>query len=274
MSIRNILVALELLTPKTPALACAVSLADRLGASVSGFAAARPWGDLASSGLSPAAADLLDRQRAQIEEAALLAEERFHSEVPQALQARFSSYVEAPTERLIEAAASTDLIVLPPSPRATPSDERLHTDAGQVMVAAGRPVLMLGESAKTLPLRHVLIAWKDTREARRAVADALPLLQLAEHIDVIAVDEGEYARERVELDSMAEWLAAHEVSASHDVLPLTDSVGKVLASLASTKKCDLVVSGGYGHARLREWLFGGVTRDLLEQSQLTRFMSN
>lgn len=273
MSIRNILVALELLTPKTPALACAVSLADRLGASVSGFAAARPWGDLASTGLSPAAADLLDRQRAEIEEAALLAEERFHSEVPQALQARFSSYVEAPTERLIEAAASTDLIVLPPNPR-VPSNERLHADAGQVMVAAGRPVLMLGESAKTLPLRHVLIAWKDTREARRAVADALPLLQLAEHIDVIAVDEGEYARERAELDSMAEWLAAHGVSASHDVLPLTDSVGKVVASLASTKKCDLVVSGGYGHARLREWLFRGVTRDLLEQSQLTRFMSN
>lgn len=273
MSIRNILVGLEMLAPKTATLTCAVSLAERLGASVSCFAAARPWGDLSYTGLGPATAALMDQQRAEIEEAMSDAEDRFHAEVPQSMQARFLSYIDAPTDRLLEAAASTDLVVLPAAPEAR-SNESLLTDAGQVVVAGGRPVLIVGRGIQALPLNHVLIAWKDSREARRAVADAMPLLQLAGHVDVVAVDEGDYGRERAELESVTEWLSIHKVKSTHDVLPLKGTVAEVVSDFASATKCDLVVSGGYGHARMREWLFGGVTHELLEHPELTRFMSN
>jgi nucleotide-binding universal stress UspA family protein len=189
------------------------------------------------------------------------------------MQGRFHGFLDAPTDRLVEAAVSADLIMLSPAGEGR-RNAAVHADAGEVVLAAGRPVLMIGEETRTLPLRHVLVAWKDTREARRAVADAMPLLQLAEHVDVICVDEGDYARERAELESVVDWLRSHKVRSTHDVLPLKGTVADTIAATATLTKCDLVVSGSYGRTRLREWLFGGVTRDLLGAPQLNRLMSN
>jgi nucleotide-binding universal stress UspA family protein len=273
MSIRNILVSLEPLSPATSALACAIALAERLGASVSAFAVARPWGEPSYTGLGPAAGALIEQQRVEIEEALELLEEQFRSNVAPAMQGRFNGFIDTPTDRLIEAAVTADLIMLPPAGRG-PSNLAVHVDPGRVVLAAGRPVLMLAEGTRPLPLRHVLVAWKDTREARRSVSDAMPLLQLAEHVDVMCVDEGDYGRERAELDSVADWLRAHKVKVAQDVLPPRGTVAETIADFATQSSCDLVVSGGYGRTRLREWLFGGVTRELLGAPGLNRMMSN
>jgi len=273
MSIRNILVSLEPLSPATSALACTIALAERLGASVSAFAVARPFGEPSYTGLGPAAGALIEQQRVEIEEALGQLEEQYRSNVVPAMQGRFYGFIDTPTDRLIESAASTDLIILPPAGRG-PSNAAVHVDPGRVVLAAGRPVLMLGETTRTLPLRHVLVAWKDTREARRAVSDAMPLLQLAEQVDVMSVDEGDYGRERAELDSVADWLRTHKVKVAQDVLPLSGTVAETIAAIATQRSCDLVVSGGYGRTRLREWLFGGVTRGLLGFPGLNRLMSN
>lgn len=273
MGIRNILVSLEPLSPATSALACAMALAERLGASVSAFAVARPWGEPSYTGLGPAAGALIEQQRVEIEEALGQIEEQFRANVLPSMQGRFYGFIDAPTDRLIEVAVTTDLIMLPPPGRG-PSNLAVHVDPGRVVLAAGRPVLMLGEDTRSLPLRHVLVAWKDTREARRAVSDAMPLLQLAEQVDVVCVDEGDYGRERAELDSVADWLRAHKVKVAQDVLPLGGTVAETITNAAVQSGCDLVVSGGYGRTRLREWLFGGVTRDLLGSPRLNRMMSN
>jgi nucleotide-binding universal stress UspA family protein len=97
---------------------------------------------------------------------------------------------------------------------------------------------------------------------------------MAEHVHVVSVDEGEYALERAEIESLVGWLASHDVEATHDVLPLKGTVAEVVASTAALRECDLIVCGGYGRTRLSEWLFGGVTRDLLEARYLSRLMSN
>jgi nucleotide-binding universal stress UspA family protein len=131
---------------------------------------------------------------------------------------------------------------------------------------AGRPVLVVPPGVSVLHGRRVLVAWKDTREARRAVADALPLLTQAEEALVLEVvrddDEREQARRRV--DDVVAFLVRHGAATRGDVL---ESRGRVVADdlLLATERqgADLVVAGGYGHARLREWAFGGVTRDLL-----------
>ena len=120
----------------------------------------------------------------------------------------------------------------------------------------------------------VLVAWKDTREARRAVADALPLLQLAKQVLVVSVNEDDYAAERESLSDLLTWLQWHGISARSDVLPLKGSVVETLEVAALSIGADMVVAGGYGHARLQEWLFGGATYDLLRLPKLHRLLSN
>lgn len=81
------------------------------------------------------------------------------------------------------------------------------------------------------------------------IADALPFLKQAKEVTAITVSEGDAANERTNLDDLISWLA-------------------------TLRQADLVIAGGYGHSRVREWLFGGVTRDLLKAETLTRFFSN
>lgn len=271
MSIRNILVVLDIMSLRTSALSCAVGLAERLDASVSAFVAGQPWA-ASSMGLDATGEALVRQQRVELEEALGRAEEQFRVVVPTPRQGRFRGLVEAPTTALIEEAVTTDLIMVQPDGQDR-ANASIQADIGDVILGAGRPVIVLGGEA-SLPLRHALVAWKDTREARHAIADALPLLQLAEQVGVVEVDEGDYSREREEVDTILEWFKLHKVRATSEVLPLKGTVTETIAARASETKCDLVVSGAYGHARLREWMFGGVTTDLLGSFPFNRFLSN
>jgi nucleotide-binding universal stress UspA family protein len=139
-------------------------------------------------------------------------------------------------------------------------------DPGDALMQAGRPVLVVPPGVSALDGRRVLVAWKDAREARRAVADALPLMIRAEETLVLEAvqdeDQGEQARRRV--DDVAAFLARHGAAARGDVIETRGrAVADDLLLAAERHGADLVVAGGYGHARLREWAFGGVTRDLL-----------
>lgn len=118
------------------------------------------------------------------------------------------------------------------------------------------------------------MAWKDTREARRAVADALPFLARASDVLVVAVDEGDYGAERPSLTDVVAWLTAHEVKVRGDILPMAGTTAATIKTAAASMGADLVVSGGYGHTRLREWLLGGVTEDLLQTQTINRLFSN
>ena len=133
---------------------------------------------------------------------------------------------------------------------------------------AGRPVFFVPPEVEWLKLNTVLVAWKDTREARRAVWDSLPLLQRAREVTVAEVVEGEEdpdaARNRV--NDVAGWLARHGVTADIIVPEATENAGEQLDLIAGDISADVVVAGAYGHTRLGEWLFGGVTRDLVSRS--------
>jgi nucleotide-binding universal stress UspA family protein len=115
------------------------------------------------------------------------------------------------------------------------------------------------------------VAWKDTREARRAVWDALPLLREAEEVLMIAV--GDSAKEAGALD-VQEHLDQHGVKAkvlhAHRDIPVADE----LIRLAEEQGVDLIVSGAYGHSRTREWILGGVTRELLDHAPVCCLMAH
>jgi nucleotide-binding universal stress UspA family protein len=111
----------------------------------------------------------------------------------------------------------------------------------------------------------VVVAWKDSREARRARSDALPFLVKAQQV-VIAALTGSDGQEAAtfEVEEVARGLSRHGVNAVGRVETAPDSgVASALDDIASAVGADLIVCGGYGHSRLNEWVFGGVTRDLL-----------
>lgn len=147
-----------------------------------------------------------------------------------------------------------------------------------LLFESGRPVMVLPAGfAEPFPPRHAVIAWRPTREATRAVHDALPLLARCRTVDVVCVDP----RARPDRDGeepgtdIAVHLARHGLRVN--VLGLSSGgaeVAEVLLRHCRESGAGLLVAGGYGHARAREWILGGTTRELLETLSLPVLFSH
>jgi nucleotide-binding universal stress UspA family protein len=162
-----------------------------------------------------------------------------------------------------------------PSSRAGHEPVELPAD---VALSAGRPVLVVPfiGAGRTLGT-HILVGWNASREATRAVNDALPLLQRARRVTILAIDpeRGLDAHGEVPGGDIALHLARHGVKAEAAQTTTGDiDVGDVLLSRAADLGVDLVVMGAYGHSRMREFIMGGVTRHLLQHMTVPVLMSH
>jgi len=179
-----------------------------------------------------------------------------------------------PAIALAREARSADLVVIG---RTTgPGDAYSSLDPGNVLLRLGRPALVVPDEVSSLRAENVVIGWKDTREARRAVLDALPFLHGATGVTIaeicVAGDE-EAAQARI--DDVARYLGDHRIkSKDRIILHQHGSGAGQLIQLAQDEHADLLVTGAYGHSRLGEWIFGGVTRDLLATSPICCLMSH
>lgn len=139
--------------------------------------------------------------------------------------------------------------------------------AEMVALDAGRPVLVVPYIGITGRLgRHILVAWNASREATRAVKDALPFLKAAQQVTVLVIDPRGGAGGHGEQPGadIAAFLARHgvKVTASQTTSNKIDA-GDVLLSRAADLNADMIVMGAYGHSRLREMVLGGVTRRIM-----------
>jgi nucleotide-binding universal stress UspA family protein len=146
-----------------------------------------------------------------------------------------------------------------------------------VLFESGRPVILVPETfAATQPPQRILIAWSPEREATRAVHEALPLLQGAELVTILAVADG--ARIDGEEDAgadIARHLARHSVKTEVKHVPASGRTAQaVIKDEARYAGAELIVMGGYGHSRLSQWILGGVTRDMLADLATPVFMSH
>ena len=110
----------------------------------------------------------------------------------------------------------------------------------------------------------MLIGWKDSREARGAITNSLPFLKKAAHVTIAEIaqrNDLDAAGER--LADVVRWLGRHGVTAEPVAKLSTGQDSHELHALALEQKAGLIVAGAYGHSRVREWVLGGVTRDLL-----------
>jgi nucleotide-binding universal stress UspA family protein len=147
-----------------------------------------------------------------------------------------------------------------------------------VALASGRPVLVVPYAGHFETVgRRVLIGWSATREATRAVNDAMPLLIAAEVVTVLTIDarEGPEAHGELPGADISLHLARHGVKATVERTVSADvPVGDVLLSRAADLGADLLVIGAYGHSRVRELLLGGATRSILQSMILPVLMSH
>lgn len=147
-----------------------------------------------------------------------------------------------------------------------------------VILGGGRPVLMIPYiGAMQEPGRKVVVAWDAGREAARAVNDAMPLLAAAEQVSVLIVNpkRGPGAHGDEPGADIATHLARHGVRVDVKVYTQRDlSIADVILARISDDGADLVVMGAYGHARLREMVLGGVTREMFRHMTVPLFMSH
>ncbi len=179
-----------------------------------------------------------------------------------------------PTRGLATAARAADLVVTGPGRDGAEGDIHTSIELAELIHSAGRPVLIPNDDLEPLRANKIVVAWKDGREARRAVADAMPFLVRAREVLVVTVEERERDRAMASAVDVVRYLINHGARARAEVLNHGDAgEGETLAGIAKQIGADLIVSGAYGHSRLREWLLGGVTRSLLSEGSLNRLMS-
>jgi nucleotide-binding universal stress UspA family protein len=251
----------------------ALGLADRFQAALIGIAGMAPRPALVAAGVVVYG----EPTRHELEQRSVRLDEmgkKFRDQGQSLEQVEWRTALEFPYELVSREARAADLIIV--GPRHPPSDLHDLIDPGVVLLRAGRPVLVVPDIIAPLALRRVIVAWKDTRECRRAVRDALPFLQQAKEVLLFAAGESEgQSQARTHLTDVTRYLARHQVSVTDEIWRhARGPIATELLNFASSEKADLVVAGGYGHSRLGEWIFGGVTHELLATSPMCCMLSH
>jgi nucleotide-binding universal stress UspA family protein len=143
------------------------------------------------------------------------------------------------------------------------------------LFSSGRPVLVVTYIQKAgLKVDRVMVCWDGSRNAARAVADAMPLLKKAKLIDVVTVDSRERRNDIAGVE-ITEHLARHGIMVELKPIVASDSdVASAILSYAADASIDLIIMGGYGHSRLREFILGGATRGMLEAMTVPTLMAH
>jgi len=221
----------------------------------------------------------IERARGEVPAAAFeeAVEQQFRKELEEfGLDGELHVFATGDTESVTELAKSFDLTIMGQLAPGVSARGALRPE--QVLVAAGRPVLVIPQTSRVASVgKRVLVAWDGSREAVRAVNDALPFLTAAEAVTVIFVGSPDRALERQKpsIERVIRHLRLHGIEAKlEETLRGDISVSNTLLSRAADLAADLIVAGAYHHSQLREALVGGVSRELLEHTTIPLLLSH
>jgi nucleotide-binding universal stress UspA family protein len=230
----------------------------------------------AASSLNEYAAMVWDALRDQAERAADTFRDACHAVALRSFEAVIDEANKA--DSLVRHARCSDLTVLTQPDPADPQHAAARALTESVILQSARPTLVLpfaGHFEGTAG--RVMVAWNDSREAARALADALPLLQHAQQVEVVTWSETAASnpdRVRTQLDSLQQWLMWHGVAAQTRVEPAPAGIADAMLSRAADTDVGLIVMGAYGHARWSERVLGGATHGLLASMTVPVLMSH
>lgn len=269
MTYATVMVCLALDQPNDSRLQVAGELAERFEATVVGVAAAQFAPPLYFAD-GAAAQRLIDQEQASVKRCLADLEAEFHAATKtRGGCAEWRCAMDFPARFILAQARCADIIVSGGQSPAF-SDAFSLVSPKDLVMQAGRPILVVPDRINWLDLRSVLVAWKDTPEARRAVADALPMLRKAKDVTIVEIPEANDDRSAVMagVTDVAAWLARHGVTATARVPEAAgnETAAAQLERVAVDVGAGLIVAGAYGHSRFRELILGGVTEYLLTQS--------
>ncbi len=230
----------------------------------------------AAASLIECAALVWDALREQAERAADTFRDACHASAAKSFEAVIDEAGKA--ESLVRHARCSDLAVLTQADPSSPNFYATKDLVESVILHSARPTLVLPCAGRLESVgNRVLVAWNDSREAARAVSDALPMLQRASQVEVACWSEDSTTKDetvRPQLDALHKWLMWHGVSAQVRVEPVGAGIADTMLSHAADTNADLIVMGAYGHSRWTELVLGGATRGLLASMTVPVLMSH
>jgi nucleotide-binding universal stress UspA family protein len=277
--IKDIVVNLEHQGARDPAHDFAISVAETFDAHVAGIALAYEP-DYPAYAIAQIPADVLEQLIAENQKSAAAAIERFDAAAKRSMVSAEHRQLQVLAMRapalLSKLARRFDLSVFMQSD----PDNDVHNDnlIETTLFQSGRPIMVVPYIQKEgLNLDHVVCCWDGSHTAARAINDALPLLAKAKVVDLLIVlnDKTNLEGNEIRGVDMARHLARHDVKVKVETVPASDiDVASAILSYIADRGGTLIVMGGYGHARLREIILGGATRDILKSMTVPVFMAH
>ncbi len=275
MTYSTLMVHLDLDEPNDARLHIAGDLAEQFDAKLIGIASCQPQPSVYADGSF--AQSLVEQLRGEAEEKLNSLQQRFKTAFQNRIKdVEWRSAFATPVDYVAREARAADLVITGADRTGALSDPLWRLDPSELVMKLGRPMMVVPPEVDRLKLASVVVGWKDTREARRAVVDALPLLQRAKEVTVVEIveDDGDRAAAGRRVADVAAWLGRRQVDACHMVPTLRGDAVEQLTTHASDIEADIIVAGAYGHTRMREWIFGGVTRDLITKTNRCSLLSH
>ncbi len=275
MTYATVVVSLALDESNEARLEAANQIAERFDSGIVGIAAAQ-FSPPVYFTSGEQAQNLIDQGQALIKKRMSELEVQFREATKnRAKYVEWRCAIDFPARYILQEARCADIIVSGGQSNAL-SDPFALASPKDLVMQAGRPLLIAPDNVSWLDLRSVLMAWKDTPEARRAIAYSLPMLRKAKEVTVAEIVEAGDNRSAAvsRVRDVVAWLSRHGVSAS-EVVP--EDGGDVIAQLdaiAANVGAGVVVAGAYGHSRFRELILGGMTQHLMTQSSRCVLLSH
>jgi nucleotide-binding universal stress UspA family protein len=255
----------------------AVSVADALQAHLTGVAFIYdPVVPISGAGYIPA--EIIETQRDDNETAAEAAIKIFNTAADQAGISAESlmpgASLAAAGDRFARMARRFDLAIVGQAQPKISNVEQIIAEA--TLFESGRPMMIVPYIQKTpFKIENVMICWDGSRTAARAVADAIPIIRNSGRVEIVIVSNERGKEDEIEGADIGQHLARHGLKVHvHRISGGNIDVGDALLSHAADSGADLMVMGGYGHSRLREFVLGGVTRSLFESMTVPVLVSH
>jgi nucleotide-binding universal stress UspA family protein len=275
--IKDIVVNLSVTKGGGPAGEYAVSLASELDAHLAGVAFVYdPIVPVSATGYIPA--EVIERQQSDNEGSAKAAIDRFADVTRRAgLSAEpltVSASLAGAGERFSRIVRRFDLAVVGQAEPETSTVDDIIAET--VLFESGRPVIIVPYIQKgPLKLDRVMVCWDGSRQAARAIGDAMPLLTKAGGVEIVIIADEPGKQHEIEGVDMGQHLARHGLKVSVESIARGDvDIADALLSHAADSSADFMVMGGYGHSRLREFVLGGVTRSIFQSMTVPVLMSH
>lgn len=205
---------------------------------------------------------VLEMEEARVKEDLRQAEKIFRREAGKRNRIEWRGGIADPTEFTCTNARAADLVIVGRSGPPDGVEHAMNPPASDLIMSLGRPLLILPPDTTHVRARNVMVCWKDTPQARRALRDSLPFLRGAEAVFVVGVGD---EVDKAILQDIRVYLSHHGITSEAHYVPTQErgTISDTILEMLQQHDADFLVAGAYGYSRLREWAFGGVTGDLL-----------